>query len=279
LLALLISAAFVLTTGFTVRHMFRSPLDAPAVSTPFVDAKQDAALRAPFADLASGRIQALAARFTEDISPTDAAGTLTQMQALVPPGQPVASRVLGQSAAVGTAGRQASAVHLYEYPHHVAQVETVLVQPPGASAWLIGGLNVRAASKAEIARNRLSSDTLTVAERLFIAATAAAGLLTWLTAVAVLLWKDLRFRWGWLPFVLIGIGQFSLNSGTSAINFQPVYFQLFAAGAFWSTSPFDAWMFFVAFPVGALLFWADRVRRRLRGLKAPRRPPLAEASS
>jgi len=76
---------------------------------------------------------------------------------------------------------------------------------------------------------------------------------------AIVCWRTPipRRKWIWRIFVLLGITVFTLNWSSGAVQFNPLQFNIFAAGF---TKQFYApLMLQVGLPIGAVLFW---VRRR-----------------
>jgi hypothetical protein len=66
-------------------------------------------------------------------------------------------------------------------------------------------------------------------------------------------------KWRWMLFILFGFTRFSINWSSGEWSFDPLYFQLFSAGAF--AAPFGPWIISISVPVGAIWFLATRGKR------------------
>lgn len=88
-----------------------------------------------------------------------------------------------------------------------------------------------------------------------------------LTALIAYKLSGLEWRWAWILFIVVGFGRISFNWTTGAIDFNPFSFQILGTG-FFTSGPYSPWLFHVAFPVGAVLFWLlkyDRIKAYWKG--------------
>ncbi|HEX6806354.1 MAG TPA: hypothetical protein VF118_00115 [Gemmatimonadaceae bacterium] len=94
------------------------------------------------------------------------------------------------------------------------------------------------------------------------------------TAVFVVSRRGMPKRWVWALVALIGVGAFSLNWQTGAINVNPLNIQL-ASGAAVRAGPAAPWILTFAIPIGA--FFAIRQYRRWLSTRGATivDPPLA----
>ncbi len=78
-----------------------------------------------------------------------------------------------------------------------------------------------------------------------------------LTALIICIRMKLRGRkWPWIIFILLGLGQLSINWNSGDIGFAVLAVQLFSASAF--AAPYGPWIITVSLPLGALCFLAFR---------------------
>jgi hypothetical protein len=91
----------------------------------------------------------------------------------------------------------------------------------------------------------------------FVFAIIAAAILAFIitTLVACIRTKVPRRRWLWIVFILLGVGQITLNWTTGEIGFGVGVNLL---GVSMTKQPYAPWMLQIAFPLGAALFWWRR---------------------
>jgi len=142
------------------------------------------------------------------------------------------------------------------------RVQTGLFRTEAAQAWQIADFYVNVATLRELAANRPTLAGKSAAHIGFVAAAVAIALFIWVTALAVLFWRNLGRRWVWLLFVVLGLTTFRMSIATGDVSFQLISFQLFGAGAMWSGSAFDPWVVSVSAPFGAFAFWLHRILSR-----------------
>jgi hypothetical protein len=252
--ALLISV-FVLggmaVVGLQIAGLFTLSLP----STPGLSAAELAAVSAPYADVVAGRDQAVIERLAAGVDRSNAEAGLAQIRSVLPAAQPTSTRLLRWAKAVDPGGEHLFGAQEYVYPEHVVLVQTELFRSNAANPWSIGNFHVNAATKQELAANKL---TLTGKAPAFVAIVLAAALiplLTYCTAMSILLRKGQRRRWLWFFAVIICLTTLSLNGATGAIGFNPLSVQVFGGSALSSGSAFDPWVFGVSLPLGALFYW------------------------
>jgi hypothetical protein len=81
--------------------------------------------------------------------------------------------------------------------------------------------------------------------------------------------KGLRRKWLWIIFIIVGIGQFTLEWFSGAWSFKPLFFLLFSAGA--GLPGYGVWEVAIAFPLGAIVYL---VRRFLNHRRSERSNPV-----
>lgn len=267
LVAVLVSA---LTLGGAVSTalMISGAVQVNLPSTPGVASADAAALRSVFDDAAAGRDEALIQRLTEEADRQQAQAQIDRIQAMLPPAQPTSSRLVLFQTRVGTDGLGLTGVHEHVYPDHTVRAQTVLHRSDSEQPWRIVGFHVNVATKADLSANAFSLAGKSPGFIAFVAATVVCPIFMLATFLTALFWKNLPRRWLWLIATVIGVGKFIMNGATGAIGFAPISIQLLGSGATWSGSAFDAWLFSVSLPLGAVAFWVTRALGGKRAVTA-----------
>ncbi len=219
------------------------------------------ALSAPYAAVSHGRDADLIASLVESNEATQA--EIDRIQALLPPGEAASSRLTTFRAQTGTSGNRLWGIHEYEYPGHVVRAETTLYRAAAADAWKVAGFHVNVVTREELAANTFAFASEPPGVQGVIVAAVIVPLFTLITFLVALFRPGLKPRWVWLIAIALGVGTIYANTGTNALSFLPVSVQLFGAGATWSGSVFDGWVFSASTPFGAAAFWlfAPRAKR------------------
>lgn len=136
------------------------------------------------------------------------------------------------------------------------------------------GLNVYhpvALSLQEANRFTLSGKRLV--HFVFLFACAAIPLFILATLFVCIRTKLARRKWLWIPFILVGIVQFSLNWTTGQIGFRLLNLQLLGSGAL-TPSDYAPWILSFSLPVGAFMFWMkrDQIRTKPNSPESPASP-------
>ncbi|MBL8548056.1 MAG: hypothetical protein JNL81_16470 [Hyphomonadaceae bacterium] len=241
-----------------------------------ISAEDAAALTAPFDDVRQGRDAAIIARLAG--SGENAQAEIDRIQGLLPPGAPTSSRLTTWRVTTwrdtsGTGGANLYGVHEYQYPDHVVRVETVLFRAASSDAWGIQAFNVNVATHAQLAGRGLNFATEPQPVQAVIAASVVLPIVILMTFLVALFQPGLKPRWLWLIAIALGVGTVTADTGADALSFSPLSVQLFGAGALWSGSSFDGWIFSVATPFGALAYWL------MRAFSKPKRDARAAAEA
>lgn len=230
-------------------------------ATPGMNPLDIASLSQPYEDVSQGRDAAIIARIGAPNEQTQA--EIDRIQALLPPGAPTSSRLTAFRASTGTDGNRLWGIREYEYPGHVVRSETTLYRGAASQPWAIEGFHVNVVSRAELASRALSFATEPRGVQAVIVAAIIIPIFSLITFWAALFRRGLKMRWAWLLAIVLGVGTIYANTGTDALSFLPISVQLFGAGATWSGSVFDGWVFSASTPFGAAAFWlfAPRAQR------------------
>ncbi len=229
-------------------------------NAPGLNAEDLAALAAPYDDIRSGRDDAVIARIGGEAEGAQA--EIDRIQTLLPPGEPTASRLTSMRAQIGTSGNRLWGVREYEYPDQIVRAETTLYRDNAEQPWSIEGFHVNVLSRQELAARGLNFFSGPPAVQGVIAAAVILPLFMLATFLAALFQPGLKPRWVWLVLAPLGFGTLSANTASDALTFVPLSIQFFGAGATWSGSMFDGWIFSAATPFGAIAYWLSRVFSR-----------------
>jgi uncharacterized membrane protein YhaH (DUF805 family) len=234
-------------------------------STPGLSDADGAALREPYAQLAAGQDDALAARLTPGSDPRAVEAGLARIHALIPAESATSSRLVRWAVFLDRNGRTLSAVHEYIYPTQIVRADTTIAQSEGR--WLVSSLTVNAMPRAQ-ADAPFSLAAHSIPFVLIFVAVFAVPVFIYVTALAVLRRHEMRRRWLWLLFVLVGFTNLSVNGTTEAFFFSPIAFLLFGAGVTTTGAIFDPWNFALSLPIGAVAYWF--VGRRQQAAAEPK---------
>lgn len=227
-----------------------------------------AALAAPYDAISHERDADLIASLIQGNEGTQA--EIDRIQTLLPPGEPTSSRLTTFRSSVGTDGNQLWGIHEYDYPGHVVRAETTLYRANADEPWKVLGFHVNVVTRAELAANTFNFAAEPSGVKGVIIASVIIPIFTLMTFLVALFRPGLKPRWVWLIAIALGVGTIYANTGTDALSFLPISVQLFGAGATWSGSVFDGWVFSASTPFGAAAFWlfAPRARPAERGVTA-----------
>ncbi len=131
-----------------------------------------------------------------------------------------------------------------------------------------------AGPQAELNRFTLAGKSLL--QYLVLLAAMAVPLFIVFTLVACARKPDLGHKGWWLFFILLGFCQMTVNWTTGEMGFQALSANLLGAGLNIG-GQYGPWMFSVALPVGAILFWV-RHRGDSPGVR-PRSTPVSEVAA
>jgi hypothetical protein len=222
-----------------------------------IDKGEAQALLAPFDDLIAGRDAELKRKFMPQVDLRAADQAFVDMRKAAGGGPEGKRRLVYAFWSEGSVGRSMFAIHEYIRDGQVVRVETQLRKEDELTGWRIANLHVRSAPENELKAQRQASLTIMPAP-LVIAATFLVMTLSFSAAIAALLMKDVKRRWLWVVLAFVSAGAFRMDM-LGAWTLQPIWIQLLGGGFTWSGSLFDPWVFTVSVPIGAIIFWANRI--------------------
>ena len=121
--------------------------------------------------------------------------------------------------------------------------------------WKVSGFQVNVLSREELAGRTFEFMSEPPGVQAVIAAAVIFPLFTLMTFWVALFRPGLKPRWLWLIAIVLGVGTIYADTASDALSFLPISVQLFGAGATWSGSAFDGWVFSASTPFGAAAFW------------------------
>ncbi|MEZ5958303.1 MAG: hypothetical protein R3C27_13955 [Hyphomonadaceae bacterium] len=233
-----------------------------------LNAADRVALAAPYDAISHERDAELITSLVQSNAGTQA--EVDRIQTLLPPGEPTSSRLTTFRVRTGTDGNQLWGIHEHEYPDHVVRAETTLYRVSAEQPWKVLGFHVNAVTRAELAANTFAFASEPSGVKGVIVAAMIIPLFSLITFLVALFRPGLKPRWVWLIAIALGVGTIYANTGTDALSFLPISVQLFGAGATWSGSMFDGWVFSASTPFGAAGFWlfAPKAKRAEQGVTA-----------
>lgn len=232
-------------------------------NVPGVSAEDMRALSAPFENVSQGRDGALIASLVESNEGTQA--EIDRIQTLLPPDQPISSRLTTFRVSTGTDGNRLWGVHEYDYSGHVVRAETMLYRATANDAWKVLGFHVNVVTRRDLAARAFNVLAEPQGVQGVIVAAVVFPLFMLATFLVALFRPGLRPRWVWLIAIALGVGTIYADTGSDALSFLPISVQLFGAGATWSGSLLDGWVFSASTPFGAAAFWLFGPKAASRG--------------
>lgn len=219
--------------------------------------QERAVIRGAIGDISRGDSAALARRMPPELLAKIPAAELAMNRAMPKP--PLEISILNANWLIAGPDRKANAVYQVRGQSGWALVEARTLTTAGRTS--LTGIVVRPASSDPASLNGFMQTRPGPAHVMMLLAMIAAIAVT--IAGLLRIWRTNLFKWRWLWTIgaLIGVTTLRMNWTTGAFYFQPLFFQLFSAGA--AKSPiYGPWMLSVSIPLVALvtLFWG-RVRK------------------
>jgi hypothetical protein len=201
--------------------------------------------------------------------------TFKQMRALLPPGKPTAEpELVGWTSNYTVNGR---AEHNLTYQFHFGTgwivINAAWRDLPDGTRQLFG-MRVQPLTDSLQELNAFTFKHATVWHYVFFAAAVVIPIFVLVTLITCIRTKIPKRKWLWVIFILLGLMNCSFNWTTGAIDWRPMAFLVFGAGAF-SAGAYGAWVISVAAPVGAVMFWIQRREWRTAAATEVTPPPIA----
>jgi hypothetical protein len=227
----------------------------------------DAEVRSVFDQLRRHQTAELTARLNPSLRTPATAAQIAAVEGFLPKGEPRGRKAIGTNAVTFAGkGQQVSITDEYDYGDRRALVDTTISRAAGQTAWVVEGFNVRVATNAELARNRLLQPGKSAMQYLFFAMVIVSPLVMIAALVKVIRTPGLKRKWLWGIAAFLGLVPFHMDWTTGRFDYELVAVQLVGAGAVKGLSAFSPWVLSFCIPVGAILIltgvWANPARAR-----------------
>lgn len=210
-----------------------------------------------------GKLDEIEARLQPSLKNDHTHAELLKMVAAVPAGEPDAVKLVGAQKYLNNGVHSTNLTYEYRYGTHYFMMNCATIAD--APHTIIGlSVNPLKASLEESSAFDLKGKsawqyTVLLAGIVFM-------VMTLVALIRCIMDKTLRRKWLWILFILIGIGELSINWTTGASEFHPLYFLLFSASA---VSPgYGPWTVSVALPVGAAVYLVRRYLNHRSALRS-----------
>jgi len=191
--------------------------------------------------------------------------TLEQMASLIPAGEPASIKLVGVQTFQKRGYSMTSTTFEYEFGDQWILID-VAVNNKGADKTIIGFHVNRQAQSLE-SQFRFSLNGKRPTQYVVLAAAIAAVVFSIYALVACLGTKLPGPKWPWILFIVIGVGQLTVNWATGQLNVVLLSVQLFSATAF--AQLYGPWTISVSLPLGAAVFLVYRRTRYARAAGNP----------
>jgi len=229
-------------------------------------------------------LESFARRLPSDSRDAATPETLNKVFEEIPPGQPGEPILVGYQSVTSGGSRQATVSLQYAFPGSFLLVQAQVASAGGP--WALYGIHVE---RLPDSLDRLNAFRLVgkpALHYLVLACCIVVPAFVLSATVWCIRTPIPRRKWLWVVFVLFGLGQVRLNWTTGDVGVNPLYFQLFGAGAM-RAGLYGPWFLTFSIPIGAA--WFLRRRRLLMAAShapaapgfgaAPAESPVAEAQS
>jgi hypothetical protein len=214
-------------------------------------------------DLRAGRLERVERRLDPALLATDTRSKLGEAAAQFPPGEPRSVELIGAN--LGTSGGTRSANLLFQYEFEQEWVAAgVLLRREDGGPPLVTAVHVKRLPES---LERTHAFTLRGKHALHYLFLAGAILVpSFVIATLIACWRasGQKKSWGWIVFILLGVGGATLNWTTGRVGLSPLEIQTFGASVK-KASPYAPWLVTLTVPLGALLYLVSRLRGRSSG--------------
>lgn len=229
-------------------------LTAAACQAAKPDPGAETVTRAFYDDLRQGHDESLQSLMPPQLRTPATLANLLRLRPLIPPGDPMASKVVAAAVARAPQAQAAEVVAIeYDYPGRVVLLTADLRRPDGARDWQVVAVQLKAQTDAELARNRFTLSGKTPLQLGFLAYAVLVPLLMLASVIKVAATPGLPHKWLWVVLSFIGVCSLHMDwtSGALAVNWYAL--EVVGSGAAHGPSRFDPWVLSATLPLGALL--------------------------
>lgn len=202
------------------------------------------------AQLRQGNLEAVESELDAGIKDASIRSKLITMAALIPEGEPLSVKVVGETKNTVNSATTVNTTFEYQYPEKWLLINVAFRK--GGGTRTIVGFRVKPIARSLEEENKFTLSGKNPLQYGVLALAVPAVLLTLYALVACIRTRMQRRKWLWILFILFGVGKFWVNWTTGQAGFMPVAIQLFSASAF--ANFYGPWTVAVSFPLGAVWF-------------------------
>jgi hypothetical protein len=201
--------------------------------------------------------------------------TLAQMSAMFPGGSPKSAKVVGVELYKGEQSSRTNLTFEYEYPTKWLLVNIAL-QKKGA-ATTIEWFHVEPMPESLESANRFTLIGKSATQYSILFAALALFLFSIYVLILCARTRNVRKKWLWIIFILIGFGKLTVNWTSGELHFTPLALNIPCASAV--APPYGPWTVGVYLPLGAILFLRERRKKLNLAVTVPSSPPAPSDTS
>ena len=213
-----------------------------------------------FADLREGHYDTVKAALAPSLRALpDIDQKLVEVRKLFPAGQPKSVKVVGAYTVEVHSTKKAGSTKYnltYEYEYADSWLLTHMLLERNQDGLQVLGFHAQPLEHSLESTSAFTLEGKGPLHWLFLALIVAVPLFCIYAFVACLRTPNLKRKWLWALFTLIGMVTVTLNWGSGAVDFHLINFQLFGASAI--NNGYSPWLLSISFPLGAVWFLCKR---------------------
>lgn len=192
------------------------------------------------------------------IKPANIEEILAGMAAMIPPQEPIAIKVVGvQTFTATTNGETSTTTNItFEYEFSDRWLLANIATQKTETGFSIVGFRINPIPDSLENTNRFTLSGKEPLHYLVLTLAVIIPIFIIYTLVLCVRTKMEKRKWLWILFIIIGIGQFTINWATGQWAFSPFSIQILGVGAF--APLFGPWILTVSVPIGAIVFLLRR---------------------
>jgi hypothetical protein len=200
--------------------------------------------------LRHGQFEELEKVLDPSINGTDIRNTLTSMATLIPNQNPEAVKTVWAHTSCSVHTCDTTTTLEYKYPA-TRLILTVVIRREGSESSVVG-FHLQPISESLMEANRFTLKDRGVSQYTALTLAVLFPLFSVYALVLCVRTKNLKRKWLWAIFILLGIGRLSVLWTTGQCFFTFSFIQLLSAGAI--AKPYGPWEISISMPLGAILF-------------------------
>jgi hypothetical protein len=223
-----------------------------------------AASEETMADLRAAHYDALNHRLVAALRVQDHSADFRRMAAFIPPDGELGSHIAGFFFQTGTAGARYDITYEYQFAHTWVVARFAWVRDPAGLA--LADLHVNSQADSLEEQTAFTLRGLQAPQVTVLILGPLAALFSLCVLVKCIRTPQLRRKWLWVIFILVGFGGFNVNWATAQWSVGFFELRLLSFSAFAMAG--QPWVLTVSVPVGAVVF-LDHLRKRKAAAATP----------